>query len=130
MNTTNGMTLFDQVHEKPVRVRTLTEQQKKDQVMDTFEHKRKEWLTIIRLAMRKTWIERRDKYGPDAYVTADDAREFFEAIPDVPGPKRLSRIFLGAVFMPKCWKWTGNWHKSETEGSHGNPLKCWRYIGS
>ncbi len=129
MCATKGMTLFDLVYEKPQKPRSVTEQQKKDQVMDMFEQKRKHWLTIIRLAMRQTWMERRAKYGIDAYVTADDARKVFEAIPDVPGPERLSRNFLGAVFAPKCWEFTGKYHKSETEGSHRNDLKCWRYIG-
>lgn len=129
MTNNNGMTLFDMVHDKPAKQRSMTEQQKKDQVMDMFEHKRKHWLTIIRLAMQQTWMERRAKYGIDAYVTADDARKVFEAIPDVPGPERLSRNFLGAVFAPMCWEFTGKYHKSETEGSHSNDLKCWRYVG-
>ena len=97
--------------------------------MDTFEHLRAGWLIAIRAAMKQTWLERCKKYGPSAYVTADDARKVFEAIPDVPGPDRLSRNFLGAVFMPKRWVWTGGWTKSTTKGSHANPLKCWRYVG-
>ena len=122
-------TLWDIPVEPKPREREPSEVEKAQQVLDGFEYSRGEYLDMIRAGLRIVWKHRFDEVGHDAYVTADDARAIFEAIPNVPGPKRLSRNFLGQVFRTDEWEWTDQYVKSKTPGLHGNPIKCWRYVG-
>jgi hypothetical protein len=58
----------------------------------------------------------------DAYVTADDARRIMSRL----GIRFNNNNKLGALWKRGEWEWTGQRIKSETKGSHGNELKCWR----
>ena len=60
-----------------------------------------------------------------AFVTADDARPLLEARSDCPRKKN----FLGHLFRTGGWEPTGAAMPSSTRGSHGNLLRCWRYVG-
>lgn len=62
-------------------------------------------------------------------VTADDARAYFESLPNVPGPEQLSRNFLGATFKEPGWVCTGQSVLSRTKGGHANRILVWRWEG-
>jgi hypothetical protein len=64
-----------------------------------------------------------------AFVTADDARRAFEmGVQSKIFDRPNCMNFMGHLFR-KGWRKTGNTIKSETRGSHGNELDCWRYVG-
>ena len=63
-------------------------------------------------------------------VSADDARAYFEALPNVPGPDTLSRNFLGATFKERGWVCTGRMIHSATKGGHANRIFVWHWEGA
>lgn len=110
------------------------EEQIRDRVLDTLEYSAGQILDELRAAMVKLYLKRREKQGALAFVTADDARIILETDPKYPPASRLNRNFMGQLFRPLSgqdpdWEWTGEYIKSRTQGSHANPLKCWRWIG-
>ena len=58
----------------------------------------------------------------EAFVTADDARRIMSRL----GICFTNNNRLGSLWKRGEWEWTGQRIKSETKGSHGNELKCWR----
>lgn len=87
---------------------------------------RREYLEAIRSQMRMLYRSRVGVHGADrARVTPDDARRAFEAMRP---PKGLSRNFLAAVWREKGWTVVGD-YVSETNGSHGNKLQAYAWIG-
>ena len=105
---------------------------------------RARYLTKIRGAMLRLWRRRfrflqreageldlppaqRWPGYPEAVVTPDDAREYFEDL-DPPGPEDLSRNFLASVFRGSEWEAVDT-YKSRTEGSHANELKAYAWAG-
>lgn len=67
----------------------------------------------------------------DAYVTADDARRLIEDALDTGELKQRPECmnFMGSVFKGGEWEFTGKRVRSRTAGSHGNELRCWKWIG-
>lgn len=119
------------VDEQAELVEPLTEPEKRDEILATLAQKRKYWLTEIRAWMVELYRRREReaevaKGGLGPFVTADDARAYFEGMDDVPPPQILSRNFLGAVFMGKEWKKCGD-QESQTPGRHANRIFRWRY---
>ena len=100
-----------------------SEMQLRDKQLDAFQDdpQRSYWLAIVRDAMRELY---RRTGRP---VSAADVREFFEAIPDVPPPTRLRRMFLGAVWKEKGWVPTGGLVKQTTKGCHAREVRTWRW---
>jgi len=105
----------------------FSEEAKRDAALLTLEQWRKRWLVKIRREMRVLYLTRERQYGPGAFVTGDDARKYFEQLPNV--PMDMSRNFLGAVFKNGDWKTDGRTIKSKTVGGHANRLFKWRYVG-
>lgn len=115
-----------------------SERQARDRILDLQAHRRREWLEEIREAMAALFRDRlaavhrlgswAGPAGPEreAWVSADDARGFFEA--RYPG-SGINRNFLGAVFRDGAWRaLPGRRVLSQTAGSHANELKCWQWI--
>lgn len=82
------------------------------------------WLRKDYLAQIRTHLKRLDRP-----VTADDARAYFEQLPNVPGPDTISRNFLGATFKGPGWVATGDMVLSTTKGRHANRIFVWRWEG-
>ena len=83
----------------------------------------------LRARMVELYRIRFASHGEVACVTADDARRRVEIAFDIGAFERPSSMnFMGSVFR-KGWKKTGQTIKSETPGSHGNEIDCWRYVG-
>lgn len=99
------------------------EMQLRDAQLEAFDDDplRAYWLRIVRAAMREKY---RRTGRP---VSAIDVREYFEAIPHVPPPSRLRRVFLGAVWKEKGWVPTGGWLKQSTKGCHAREVRTWRW---
>lgn len=101
----------------------------RDRVLDSMEETRRSLLTWLREEMRSLYLRRLESHGRDlAFVTADDARVLLDNAPNVPGPDRLNRNFLGQLFRGEGWEWTGQLYKSKTLNSHANDLRCWRWV--
>ena len=102
-----------------------------DRVLEALEGKYKALLEWMRDRMRTLYFQREKSQGRElAFVTADDARLILDTDPNVPGPDRLKRNFMGSLFKAKGWEFTGQMIKSKTPGSHANRLLCWRYVGA
>lgn len=101
-----------------------------ERVLDNLADRRKSLCEWLRVEMRLLYQRRLEKQGYElAYVTADDARVLLDAAPGVPGPDKLSRNFIGALFRGvKGWQPTGKIARSRTPGSHANMLHCWRWV--
>ena len=99
--------------------RRVIETAKRDSILRVLAAVRKEYLRLIRYEMKRLAPMR-------GYVTAEDAREFFESLEDVPSPNVLNRNFLGAVFKTTDWTTDGATVCSSTEGRHGNRVFLWR----
>ena len=100
-----------------------------DGVLDQHNRYRASLLDWLRGHMRSLYAQRLQSQGRGlAFVTADDARRILDADERVPGPDRLNRNFLGALFVKGAgWEATGEYTHSQTPGSHGNRLCCWRF---
>jgi hypothetical protein len=57
------------------------------------------------------------------YVTANDAREFYETLPH----PSFNMNFFGALFKEKGWVSTGRSIMSCGEGHHAHRILCWRW---
>ena len=101
----------------------------RDRVLSDLAAARRGYLEEIREHLRELFEIRQRRYGVEAFVTADDARTFFESTrqPSPPGPDVLSRNFLGAVFKAAGWHTDGQTYHSKTKGSHANRLLRWHY---
>jgi len=95
------------------------ERAERDRVLAHLARLRKDYLTQIRTHLKRL----------DRPVTADDARAYFEALPNVPGPDTLSRNFLGATFKERGWVCTGRMIHSATKGGHANRIFVWHWEG-
>lgn len=120
-------TLFD----KPVQVRVLpTEQQIGDRITREIGSSgwRREVLDVLRERLKIVYQSRLRDAGPSrAYVTADDARVLLLSLDiDLRGE---NMNFLGALFKSQGWEPMPYMHQSDTPGSHGNLLHCWRFVG-
>jgi len=96
-------------------------------VLDSLEGRYHSLLEYLRARMAELYRRRLAAQGYDlARVTADDARHILDNDPRVPGSDRLNRNFIGQLFRGGAWESTGELIKSQTPGSHGNLLRCWR----
>ncbi|MBL4701600.1 MAG: hypothetical protein JKX85_10125 [Phycisphaeraceae bacterium] len=102
---------------------------KAHQVLDAMELSRGEYLDRIREKLAVLYRSRWVSQGLEAFVSADDARDILNKMPNVPPPSRMNRNFLGQLFRADGWKFTGKTINSKTPGSHGNLLRCWRWVG-
>ncbi len=107
--------LFDQRH---------PEERERDEVLARLARIRRGFLRTIRAHVERLYWERWRALGERAYVTADDARKYFEGLPDVPPADEMSRNFLGCVFKGEGWEAAG-FYKSRTKGSHANRVFRW-----
>jgi len=97
-------------------------------ILDAMEGKRHKLLEYLRTRLFQLYQKRLEKQGEAlARVTADDARLILESDPNIPGADKLNRNFLGQLFRTPKWEFTGELIKSQTQGSHGNLLRCWRW---
>jgi len=102
----------------------VMEIEERDRILAALGDTRSGWLDEIRAEMARLYERRRTAWGAEAFVTADDARAYFESL-SPPPPEALSRNFLGAVFKKKGWRAVGFSH-SQTKGSHGNLIRKWQ----
>jgi hypothetical protein len=100
--------------------------EERDRVLERLAEARADYLNQIRWYVAMLYSARLPLHGDDAYVTSDDARTFFENMPDVPPPDVLSRNFLGAVFKTAEWETDGTTVMSVTPGRHANRVFRWR----
>lgn len=120
------MDLFDSLPIAPDNAEVVV----RDSVLVQFEVTRAGILTWLRGRMVVLYKQRVYAQGHGlAHVTADDARVLIDTDPRIPGADKLNRNFLGKLFLAPGWKWTGEFVKSRTPGSHANLLKCWRWEG-
>lgn len=110
----------------------------RDHALASLEERRGAYLKLIRAAMGRLygervyavrhgigWWDRDGSAEAVAWVSADDARRYFEALNP---PAELSRNFLGQVFREAGWvALPGRRILSTTPGSHANELKCWAF---
>lgn len=99
------------------------ELEERDRILANLSDSRSGWLEAIRAEMHLLYQRRRTAWGAEAFVTADDARSYFEGL-NPPPPEALSRNFLGSVFK-KGWETCGL-SNSQTKGRHGNRIYKWR----
>lgn len=100
----------------------------RNRVLEAMEANYKPLLDWLRDRMQRLYLDRLCHQGRElAFVTADDARLILDTDPQIPGPDRLCRNFLGQLFRAPGWSTTGQIRRSSTPGSHGNLLMCWRY---
>lgn len=84
-------------------------------------------ITWLRGQLVKLYVRRRSEGDDRVFVTADDARALLARSGRDPDG---NRNWLGAVFRGAGWEpIEERWHFSETPGSHGNRLRCWRWVG-
>lgn len=105
------------------------EEAKKERVLSRMEEEplRRYLLEKCRDYAKRLYLDRRQRLGEEAHVTADDVRRYFEN--ELDPPDWLDRNMLGATFKTDEWEPTGDYVRSETPGSHGNLLTCWRWTG-
>lgn len=103
----------------------LSEREIGQQILDTLAEKpgRREYLDALDEAMIELACSR-----PSRQVRPDEARKVFESW-NPPPPEELSRNFLGALWNRRHWQTDGTTYISETDGSHGNRLLIWTYVG-
>lgn len=106
----------------------LWESRKRDAVLERHESGHADALRVLRFYLRAIYEYRLRDVGYDAaFVTAMDAREYLRSHPSMDTP--ANRNWLGALFRERGWQRTGQSMSSETEGSHGTELPCWRWVG-
>lgn len=100
----------------------------RDAVLDTLDRKRRGYLAKLRTEMELLYWKRH-RVDPDtAFVTADDAREVFEAWPGIPDADELSRNFLGSLFRGRRWTEVGT-ARSRTPGRNASLVRKWALLG-
>jgi hypothetical protein len=114
------------------------EEAERDRVLENLAEARSAWLEDIRAEMWRLYLERdREQFlewsrgiepASPPYVTADDARAYFESL-GPPPPEALSRNFLGSVFRGRAWERVG-YTTSRTPGSHANLIAKWQFVGA
>jgi hypothetical protein len=93
-------------------------------VLEQLEERHPDALTSCRWAMRRLWLERfRD--NPEAFVTADDVRDFLAGVAD-PSGGHSNNNWRGAVWSSEEWAFTGQWVQSRHPGNHAHVMRCWR----
>ncbi|GMV07394.1 MAG: hypothetical protein AMXMBFR53_36690 [Gemmatimonadota bacterium] len=122
--TTFGLPLFGNAEPKPEPVKTA-------EVLDRMAVERRDWLRYMRTRLVQVFLGRvRDVGRERAYVTTDDAWDLIDAEPTLCGlPAGASPNLLGALFRGWEWQAIDREHVSTREGSHGNLLTRWRYVG-
>jgi hypothetical protein len=101
-------------------------------VLDVMASDRRAWLDRMRGALAVLSDARVARYGetdPRAYVCADDADRLAQAHADLALPAGASPNIMGTVFRGAEWLALDRTHVSSQEGSHGNLLTRWRYVG-
>lgn len=101
------------------------EEREKRRILAAHQRRRKVWLATIRQELERIYAERARLGAPNAFVTANDARVVFEALPGVPPASEVSRSFLGAVFHAPGWVPCGL-DRSRVVGHHACLLLRWR----
>lgn len=101
----------------------------RDKVLERLARLRRVWLKQVREALVLLYRHRVRTTGALPYVTANDAREIFEQLPDVPLQSDMSRSFLGAVFRTAEWQAESGLDESTVAGSHARRVFRWRYVG-
>lgn len=123
--TTYGLPLFaPEAEPEPEPVKATA-------VLDRMAEERRDWLRYMRTRLVQVYFARVTAAGRDAaFVTADDARQLMDAEPTLCGlPAGASTNLLGALFRGWEWQAIDREHVSTREGSHGNLLTRWRYVG-
>lgn len=91
---------------------------------------RAHYIAAVRAAMQQLSLTRQRMFGEidrlSAAVTANDAREAFEAMKPPP-PSELSRNFLGCIFHEEGWHTDSTTIMSRVKGSHARRILCWYY---
>jgi hypothetical protein len=111
---------------------TGPERAKAESVLDVMAHERLEWLLRVRGALAELYETRVAMFGaydPRAYVCADDADRLSQTRRGLALPAGASPNVMGAVFRCAEWQAIDRTHVSSQEGSHGNLLTRWRYVG-
>ncbi len=107
------------------------EQAKARTALDRMAEERRVWLELVRSRLVALYLSRVATTGEErAHVTADDARRLMEAEPSRYAlPAGASTNLLGSLFRSAEWELIDREHVSSTEGSHGNILARWRWVG-
>ena len=102
-------------------------------ILDDMAERRRDWLRRMRAVLVSLYFHRVAKWGeghPIAYVTADDAQRLAKERRDLALPAGASPNLFGSVFRAPGWVRSAHKdHQSSTNGSHGNDLYRWRYVG-
>lgn len=130
-------TLFDY---PPPMPRTATRMEREREVarsiLERLASERREWLERMRQALALVYLGRELERGEAAFITADDARRLM-LDPVFSLPAGASMNTAGALFRSREWEPLDvdaqgrplKTYPSQTEGSHGNPLVRWRFVG-
>lgn len=106
--------------------RVPSEIAKRDAVLASHEDNYRDVLRSLRVDMEILYRQRFHAQGHAACVTADDARQILATHEAFEGMTFASMNWLGQLFRDGNWEQTGQTIRSQTPGSHGNVLPCWR----
>lgn len=127
------MSLAAPVSTLPLFAQPAPEQAKARNVLARMADERRAWLERMRGALVGIQSVRTLLYGeadPRSWVTADDAQQLAKARGNLALPAGASPNLFGAVFRAPGWVRSAHKdHQSSTDGSHGNDLYRWRYVG-
>ena len=101
-----------------------SEAEKLNDVRNNFEVNKPDELELKRKTARHYCYSNKGlmKYGQSFAVTMDDVNE----LRNTPVLRGKGNNINGNVFQTNYFEWTGEWYKSNREGSHNNLLKIWR----
>ncbi len=105
----------------------LTELDKKEEALDSFEYTDSSWLKEARKQARHFCYANKGypKYNLPNCITSDDARELMNIKNS--GIKYSNNV-MGAVFRDGRFKRVG-YYQSKANGSHGNIIAIWQLKG-
>lgn len=94
-----------------------------DEILANLEEHRKQWLDEAREFAAQLYDRRRAAFDDEAYIAADDIREWFlEKYPIVAG--EIDLRFLGALWKKGGWRHAGTM-RSRNPNSHLNWTSQW-----
>lgn len=134
-----GAVLEDETVQGIAEARRAREEELRREIRRRMRSERRAWLERMQAELALVYGHRVISWHPaEAYVTADDARALMRTYPHrfaLPGGATTNT--LGALFSGRDWEPLDvdeqgrsiAMHVSTTDGSHGNRLVRWRYVG-